>query len=291
MFTVQVFNNDRQANRILSHDYAIFLGDVNFRLNDLTGQEVHDRATAVFASPSHRTRAVKELLVSDQLGSVRREGVAFSEYCEPEVTFMPTYKFIVGSNQYDLSRKPGWTDRILYRFTANAYEGELPTLRLHLSPLKYASHPGYQISDHKPVSALFLFKAFNRKIYEKAKLDEPTRISFLPLTGWKNGERNSVWFTLSSKSRHLTCDDFVAIYRSDFLSLAEEVHRCYVNLRQETNVSPPRVRDSADHVHETSWFTLTFSDSVLLQPSVYCFLYISSQFNDVFSISPPFDVN
>lgn len=287
----QVFNNDLQANHILSHDYGIFMGDLNFRINNLTELEVHEKSTRIFSTPGNRMKVVKELLEDDQLGIAMREGVAFSEYCEPDITFMPTFKFIVGSNQYDLLRKPSWTDRILYRFTANAYENELPALRLNLSPLKYCSHPGYLISDHKPVSALFLFSAFNRKAYENTNLSEPSKIAFLPLSGWRNGDENCVWFTLTSKSRNLTSDDYVAIYRSNFLSLAEEIHRSYVNLRQETSVSPPRVRESLSHVHDTSWFKVTFHENVLLEPSVYCFLYISSRFNDVFSISPPFDVH
>jgi inositol-1,4,5-trisphosphate 5-phosphatase len=290
----QVFHNDRQANRILSHDYAIFMGDLNFRINHMTEDQVHERATSVFLSAGHRTKAVREILESDQLRIAMKEGLAFSEFQEPDVSFMPTYKFIVGSSQYDLSRIPALTDRILFRYCADAYEHELPGLKLHLSPLRYTSHPIYTISDHKPVSALFIFKAFNRKAYEseKSKLIEPTRVSFLPIN-FRNGQENAIFFTLSSKSRQLTCDDFVAIFRSDFTCLAQEIQRSYVNPSQETNVSPPRVHDFPDHhVHTVPWFRITFSENVHLLPSpaTYCMLYISSRFNDVLGISPPFDV-
>lgn len=280
----QVFRKDGQANGILTHDYAIFMGDLNFRINSMTEEAVHEAAL------SHGPQVVTQLLQWDQLSTVRREGSAFSEFREPQVSFMPTYKFFVGTCHYDLCRKPAYTDRILFRSIDRAYEDQVPGLRLDLSPLCYNSHPDYLISDHKPVSALFVFKAFNRRVYEHSGLTEPTRITFLPLSDWKNADYNTVWFTCAHMSRDLTSDDFLSIFPADFSSLDEEIHRSYVNPRPETKLRPPGLHASHDHVHNAFWYKTTFSPSVTLQSSTYRLLYFNSRFGDVFSMSPPFDV-
>lgn len=51
-------------------------------------------------------------------------------------------------------RKPAWTDRILFRFTKNAYENVALDLKQH----QYVSHDLYIQSDHKPVSGFFSLK-------------------------------------------------------------------------------------------------------------------------------------
>lgn len=55
------------------------------------------------------------------------------------------------------SRKPAWTDRILYRCTEEAYR----SCRLNLEVENYRSHETYLQSDHKPVSATFTVKVFD----------------------------------------------------------------------------------------------------------------------------------
>ena len=283
------FSDEPQTKYILSHDYAIFMGDLNFRICVLTERETHVRVTQGLSSPSVQHQVIKDLLSFDQLTRVRSEGLAFSEFLEPDITFMPTYKFIVGSNHHDLRRTPSWTDRILYRYTANAYEAELPSVRLSLSAIKYTCHPDYTSSDHKPVSALFVFKAFSREVYEAAKQLEPPRLAFLPVD-WRNGQVNTVWFTVTSRNARLEAADFVAIYPSEFTSLDQEMHRSLIDSRQETKDSPSTAHHSPDHVRQIVWFTCSFSAKVLLPPSSYRLLYISSQSSDVLSLSPPWTV-
>ncbi|CAG2123351.1 unnamed protein product, partial [Medioppia subpectinata] len=128
------------------------------RIDELTGDEIHDiivKAAQTSGGSNCDNNKYKRLLDEDQLNRVRLEGRAFSEFTETAPTFAPTYKFFVNTDDYDYkSRKPAFTDRILYRFTANAYENTT----LDLQQLNYTSHPQYKQSDHKPVSALFHLK-------------------------------------------------------------------------------------------------------------------------------------
>jgi len=68
---------------------------------------------------------------------------AFEDYDEGPLLFRPTYRYDVGTDNYDTSEKmriPAWTDRILYRGT-----------NLYLSAYSRAELKG---SDHRPVFAL-----------------------------------------------------------------------------------------------------------------------------------------
>ncbi len=68
-------------------------------------------------------------------------------YClELTITFPPTYKYAIGSNEFDGGEKnrcPAWTDRILF-------------VPRGLTCMEYTSMMDLQSSDHKPVFASFV---------------------------------------------------------------------------------------------------------------------------------------
>lgn len=70
-------------------------------------------------------------------------------YFEPDVQFLPTYKYEAYSNLYDKNRTPSWTDRILI--------AENPGMESKY--LFYKSHD-VNYSDHRPVSALITVKTW-----------------------------------------------------------------------------------------------------------------------------------
>jgi hypothetical protein len=54
---------------------------------------------------------------NDQLNVERLAGRVFQRFVEGPLLFLPTYKYDVGSDRYDSSKKqriPSWCDRVLY---------------------------------------------------------------------------------------------------------------------------------------------------------------------------------
>ena len=75
-------------------------------------------------------------------------GKTFPYYNEALITFLPTYKYDVGTDDYDTSDKariPAWCDRIL----STSKEG------LRVNHLSYSSGDELTCSDHRPVKGLF----------------------------------------------------------------------------------------------------------------------------------------
>uniref|UniRef100_A0A1B0FC32 Inositol polyphosphate-related phosphatase domain-containing protein n=1 Tax=Glossina morsitans morsitans TaxID=37546 RepID=A0A1B0FC32_GLOMM len=129
---------------IFDHNFVFWFGDLNFRLD--SHDSVWDIRNAV------EQGRLDELYQLDQLKLVRETGNAFSLMEERKPNFPPTFKFIEGTSDYNLKRRPAWCDRILYRLQAPDY----PDVQLNVQQLSYKSHPEYTLSDHKPVSAEFL---------------------------------------------------------------------------------------------------------------------------------------
>ncbi|CAH0585847.1 unnamed protein product [Chrysodeixis includens] len=145
-----------ETTNILYHDYVIWIGDLNFRTDHPAGSSpTPDEIVATLQKIEKDKYAT--LLKHDQLIAVMDSGEAFSEFTEQDIRFPPTYKFGVGSDEYDLKRKPSWTDRILYKVNANNYENV--TLRAEV--VSYNHIPHYTVSDHKPVVALVNIKIRN----------------------------------------------------------------------------------------------------------------------------------
>ena len=53
-------------------------------------------------------KELSQLLSLDQLNTARANGDAFSELDEEEPKFAPTYKFRLGTSEYDFKRAPAW---------------------------------------------------------------------------------------------------------------------------------------------------------------------------------------
>ncbi|XP_050090574.1 phosphatidylinositol 4,5-bisphosphate 5-phosphatase A-like isoform X3 [Anopheles aquasalis] len=228
---------------IFDHDYVFWFGDLNFRL---TGEATTspDEIRAMVARDE-----LKQLIERDQLLLVRREGRAFQKLQERLPQFPPTFKFEHGSNEYDMKRRPAWTDRILYAVNENNYRN----VRLTVEQTSYKSHPSYNISDHKPVTS-----EFTLKVYE----DESERtVSFKPIDLWHVGEPNTIEYVIPSGFEESNAD-WIGIYRENFTSLNEylayEYTETYKDKQHQLN------EQQMQHLQNTRTVRLTFSENVSL---------------------------
>ncbi|KAG7594361.1 Inositol polyphosphate-related phosphatase [Arabidopsis thaliana x Arabidopsis arenosa] len=128
-------------------DLTVWLGDLNYRIQDASNRPVR----------SLIQNHLQSVLVSkDQLLQEAERGEIFKGYSEGTLGFKPTYKYNVGSSDYDTSHKirvPAWTDRILFKIQN--------TDNIQATLHSYDSIDQVYGSDHKPVKADLCLKWVN----------------------------------------------------------------------------------------------------------------------------------
>lgn len=138
--------------KIDSHDSVIWMGDMNYRI----ALSNHDVRSCIDQND------FAYLWQFDQLKSEMGQRAIFQNFSEGQLAFKPTYKYDMGTSDYDTSEKqrvPSWTDRVVYK-------GEM-------SLTNYNSVDGMMYSDHKPVYAGFSAKVKNiDKVIKKRIMKE-----------------------------------------------------------------------------------------------------------------------
>ncbi|OKL60838.1 hypothetical protein UA08_03935 [Talaromyces atroroseus] len=124
----------RYNRSIEDHDAIIWLGDFNYRIG-LENQEVRQLI---------KLGELGKLYEHDQLNLQMLAGRTFPFYSEGIIKFAPTYKYDIGTDNYDTSDKsriPAWCDRVLWKGAG-------------LKQIDYRS-ANLKTSDHRPVLSLF----------------------------------------------------------------------------------------------------------------------------------------
>ncbi|PRT54415.1 Polyphosphatidylinositol phosphatase INP52 [Wickerhamiella sorbophila] len=111
-----------------NHHLFVF-GDLNYRS---LRQQGDGGSEAIGMLVSNYDPAIDELHIEKAAGNT------LWGLTEAPINFEPTFKFVLGTSDYDLKRTPSWCDRILYS-----------DVNSHVS--EYSSVPDYLESDHKPV--------------------------------------------------------------------------------------------------------------------------------------------
>jgi len=137
---------------IMDHEICIMNGDLNYRIDTMP------RDTVIAAI---RSNNLPKLLERDQLVMSRRKIPTFRlrAFTEAPITFAPTYKYDIGTDNYDSSDKkrvPAWCDRILFR-GGNS-----------IQQIDYRRHE-LKLSDHRPVSGSFLLRVRTVDVELKAQ--------------------------------------------------------------------------------------------------------------------------
>ncbi|KAK6699162.1 hypothetical protein SNK05_011981 [Fusarium graminearum] len=135
---IDSFVGGGDGSLIMDHELCILNGDLNYRIDTMS------RDTVVAAVKQNN---LGKLLDRDQLLVARRRNPAFKlrAFDEMPITFAPTYKYDVGTDNYDSSEKrrsPAWCDRLLHRG------------RGRIEQFDYRRHE-VRVSDHRPVTGTF----------------------------------------------------------------------------------------------------------------------------------------
>lgn len=146
------------------HDYVFWCGDFNYRI-DMDKDEMKEFIKAgdlrpVLENDQLRVSNIYELdkLRDKQCNHSQKQqdaGSVFNDFLEGEISFPPTYKYDLFSEDYDTSEKcraPAWTDRVLWRRRIQQQDADNPNFN-HGKLLHYGRAELKQ-SDHRPVVAI-----------------------------------------------------------------------------------------------------------------------------------------
>lgn len=124
-------------------DIVFWLGDLNFLV---TKQKENVERTV--KSYRERGNNYENVINYDELNQVMTEEKAFKNFLEGRITFEPTYKYDINTDNYDTSHKiriPSYCDRILFR---SRQKGSI-------SCYHYNAVKDIKLSDHRPVFGLY----------------------------------------------------------------------------------------------------------------------------------------
>ena len=143
------------GTQVLDHEICLLNGDLNYRIENIPRDKVIDMI---------KGNELAKLLEKDQIMVCRRKvpGFRLAQFVELPITFAPTYKYDVGTNDYDSSEKkraPAWCDRLLYRGPGRVMQ------------LEYRRHE-VRTSDHRPVSGIFKLRVKTVSARKRAKVKE-----------------------------------------------------------------------------------------------------------------------
>ncbi|XP_019753624.1 synaptojanin-1 [Dendroctonus ponderosae] len=130
-----------------SHEYLFWCGDFNYRV-DMDKDEIKELI---------KQGNYDAVLENDQLRKQQLEGNVFKNFIEGKITFPPTYKYDLFSDDYDTSEKcraPAWTDRILWKRRKHSPEINGCADHWTAGNLIHYGRAELKQSDHRPVIAI-----------------------------------------------------------------------------------------------------------------------------------------
>lgn len=251
-----LYSKESEMEMILYHDYVIWAGDLNFRL-----EEEAFSFTEVEGLISKDK--LGKLLARDQLSLARQAGEAFSELQENLPTFPPSYKYRIGTSEYDSKRLPSWTDRILFKANVANYDNYELSLRQH----SYMAHQHFLQSDHKPVSSQFSAAVFSPDTAASLLLPMYTAIVEFVESGphFCNEDLRVIYSVRTEDRRLLGTWDWIGVFRVGDTNL--EDHMSY------TWASSTLVRDSV--------YEVILDMSIFPAPGDFRLVYFSAGARDI----------
>jgi SacI homology domain/Endonuclease/Exonuclease/phosphatase family len=152
------------------HEVVVWAGDFNYRIG-LSYEKARALSQEVKAGGLRAEEALGKLYENDQLNIQMVQGNCFQFYREGRVSFLPTYKYDLGKDEFDSSDKqriPAWTDRILFKVNQQILQ-QGDDLGTKLKQVEYESVMQMRFSDHRPVYSVF---EMGVRVIDEAKKDE-----------------------------------------------------------------------------------------------------------------------
>jgi hypothetical protein len=149
-----------------SHDVKVFFGDLNFRY--VTDIELEEEKISKLIQQGDIMSLIQYDEFINFLKLPKNQKGLLRNYKEGTITFTPTYKYHLQSNDFDWKRVPAYTDRILYE-SVHELPQKNPAMNI------YYGKADYSLSDHKPITSLFEAKIkvvdekVKQRIIEKAR--------------------------------------------------------------------------------------------------------------------------
>ena len=165
-------NTNTNNNSLFRNSDIFFIfGDLNFRIDTQ-----YENFKEIIKN--EKENIWKTLLDFDQLNKSRQASMNLDIIDEMEINFKPTYKYCIGSNEYDYTlsdkkdnigkksgkkRNPSWCDRILFKKNDK---------NTNIIGLKYESvmDEKFKVSDHRPVYAIFNIEVMRDNIDKKNEI-------------------------------------------------------------------------------------------------------------------------
>ena len=293
----QLTDSASDSIKILDHDYVIIAGDLNFRLDDISRDEVLAQLALIDENgtnnnnENNNNNTIKDLprqiydklLVHDQLRKAFKEEKCFEGFEEAQIDFKPTYKFDKHDRtQWDQSekqRKPAWTDRILWRAhpgkKANAKAGRP---RLSVESCFYGSNHAFIQSDHKPVFSKLKLAADNEILEDNVGIE--------PFKGkWKKGEDGicRVKFPTGFEPGK---KDWVGIFRADQFSHLKS----YITWYWVSSGEKGLLGEQKQEVRQITFDRKYLETDDLPIEGKHVMVYVSEDYDNVYGVSPVFDI-
>ncbi|EFA11114.1 LOW QUALITY PROTEIN: synaptojanin-1 [Tribolium castaneum] len=194
-----------------SHEYLFWCGDFNYRV-DMDKDEIKE---------SVKLGDYDRILENDQLMKQQQEGNVFKDFTEGKITFPPTYKYDLFSDDYDTSEKcraPAWTDRVLWRRRKQSLAITSQLEDSNPGKLVFYGRAELKQSDHRPVIAIIDITA--------RKIDETKRQNMFYEVIADMGPPDGtiiVHYEDSSQNDEVFDDQLVATLLDDFTQFGEAI--------------------------------------------------------------------
>ena len=127
------------------YDCYFFFGDLNTRISLEFSDPLMESLIKEY--PKIIDGNFENILIYDQFKQYQKENTLILQMDEAPIKFSPTYKYNIGTSEYDTSKKrtPSWTDRILFKKFSETI------------PLAY-NKCILSLSDHQPIYGFYRIK-------------------------------------------------------------------------------------------------------------------------------------